>query len=85
MGGPVYQRLCGAIVTERTVLSSRETEVLELCAAGLYTSAIAKRLFISTETVRSHCSNIRQKLGARTITHAVAIAYRQGSITAEQA
>lgn len=44
-------------------LSSRELEVLTLLSKGYTNKEIAQELFISTNTVRVHISNIYQKLG----------------------
>lgn len=57
-------------------LSPREHEVLTLLAEGLNGQAIAKRLFLSPETVRTHVRNATAKLGARTRVQAVAIVVR---------
>lgn len=46
-------------------LSPREQEVLEWMAQGLSTKAIARRLRISPETVKSHLLRIYEKLEAR--------------------
>jgi DNA-binding NarL/FixJ family response regulator len=43
-------------------LTPREHEVLELLAAGLRTSAIARRLTLSEKTVRNHVSAVLSKL-----------------------
>ena len=45
------------------VLSARELEVLLLLDEHLATDEIAKRLFISEHTVRSHVKNLMRKLG----------------------
>ena len=45
-------------------LSARELEVLLLLDEHLGTDAIAKRLFISEHTVRSHVKSLLRKLGA---------------------
>jgi DNA-binding CsgD family transcriptional regulator len=44
-------------------LSRRETQVLDLLAAGCGTAAIAVRLFISRATVRNHVQHVLGKLG----------------------
>lgn len=59
-------------------LSRREYQVLQLVAEGLDNSAIAKILYLSVETVRTHVKNILRKLTARDRTHAVALAFRSG-------
>ena len=55
-------------------LSSREYEVLQKMSKGLSNAGIAKDLFISENTVKTHVSNILQKLNARRRTEAVRIA-----------
>lgn len=57
-------------------LSDRELEVLQLLADGLSGQAIAERLFLSPETVRTHVRNATAKLGARTRVQAVAMVVR---------
>src|SRR5437763_1304883 len=63
-------------------LSRREYQVLQLVAEGLENSAIAKLLFLSVETVRTHVKSILRKLSARDRTHAVTIAFRGGILVA---
>ena len=63
-------------------LSRREYQVLQLVAEGLENSAIAKLLFLSVETVRTHVKSILRKLSARDRTHAVTIAFRGGILIA---
>jgi DNA-binding CsgD family transcriptional regulator len=65
----------------RTELTAREREVLSLIASGLQTPVIAERLFVSTETVKSHVRNAMGKLGSHTRAHAVALALVTGQIT----
>jgi DNA-binding CsgD family transcriptional regulator len=67
----------------RSRLSAREREVMTLVAAGLQSADVAERLFLSTETVKSHVHNALGKLGARTRAHAVAIALVTGEIAWE--
>ena len=57
-------------------LTKREREVLRLLADGLRQDEIAEQLFISRKTVSTHVSNILRKLGVRTQTQAVALAFR---------
>ncbi|MFD2937761.1 response regulator transcription factor [Spirosoma flavum] len=42
-------------------LTARETEIVWYCANGLTTEAIAEKLFISTDTVKRHKDNIRER------------------------
>jgi DNA-binding CsgD family transcriptional regulator len=64
----------------RSALTAREREVVTLVASGLQGGDIAKRLFLSTETVKSHAQNAMAKLGVRTRAHAVAVALVTGQI-----
>ena len=68
----------------RQPLSRRELEVLELIADGLENQAIADRLYVSVETVRTHVKSILRKLSSRDRTHAVAIAFRSGVLVVDQ-
>lgn len=61
-------------------LSEREAEVLALMAEGLGNAAIAGRLVVGVETVRSHVAAVLRKLGARDRTHAVVLAYGRGLV-----
>jgi len=66
---------------EKEPLTRRERQVLELLALGLPNKAIAARLDISDQTVKSHVASICGKLGAANRTDAVRIAVRHGLIT----
>ncbi len=58
--------------------TKRELEVLALVADGYSTKEIARALWITEETVRTHVRRVLGKLDARTRAHAVSIAYRDG-------
>jgi DNA-binding CsgD family transcriptional regulator len=58
-------------------LSRRELEVLSLIAEGFSTREIARALWVTEETVKSHVRRMLHRLGARTRAHAVAIVYRE--------
>ncbi|MBV9217338.1 MAG: response regulator transcription factor [Acidobacteria bacterium] len=53
-------------------ISKRESEVLDLIAAGLSNQDIAERLFVSNSTVKTHVSNVLAKLDASRRTEAIA-------------
>lgn len=61
-------------------LTDREIEVLREVANGNRNRDIAKKLFISEETVKVHVKHIMEKLGATDRTQAVAIGVRRGII-----
>jgi DNA-binding NarL/FixJ family response regulator len=61
-------------------LSARQREILQMLADGMQTDAVADRLGLSTETVRTHTKRILAKLDASTRTQAVAIGIRHGLI-----
>ncbi len=56
-------------------LSEREIEVLRLFAAGLTNAAIARRLFVSQNTVKWYAKNIYRKLDVHSRAEALARAY----------
>jgi DNA-binding CsgD family transcriptional regulator len=63
----------------RSVLTSREEQVLELVAEGLTNGQIAERLYISAKTVSVHVSAILRKLDAPSRTAAAAIHRRSAA------
>jgi DNA-binding NarL/FixJ family response regulator len=60
------------------VLTERETEVLRLMADSMPNRAIARRLFVTEATVKTHVNNIFGKLGVGDRAAAVAWAFRSG-------
>ncbi len=59
-------------------LTEREKEVLGLIATGLNNREIAEKMVISEKTVKTHVSNILEKLGVQDRTRAAIWALKQG-------
>jgi two-component system nitrate/nitrite response regulator NarL len=59
-------------------LSSRERQLLELAAAGMTTDAIAGRLYLSPNTVKTYWRRLYEKLGTSDRGSAIAEAIRRG-------
>src|SRR5690606_36367119 len=59
-------------------LSAREREVLALVAKGTSNREIARELFISEATVKTHLTHLYAKLGVKDRAAAVAAAYERG-------
>jgi len=53
-------RIPGSVATKLTV---REKEVLELLVAGASTGEIARKLYLSQSTIKTHLARIAEKLG----------------------
>jgi len=62
----------------RQGLTQRESEILSFVVNGLSNRAIATKLVIGDETVKSHLRSIYRKLGVSDRTGAVATALREG-------
>ncbi|MCP2291003.1 response regulator [Nocardia amikacinitolerans] len=76
----VASRLMSRVRRPDTTLSPREIEVLRLVADGRSNRDIARELFLSETTVKSHLVHVYGKLGVRSRTSAVARAREQGAI-----
>jgi DNA-binding NarL/FixJ family response regulator len=82
-GSPLDPKAARVLLTNRrspgpdTQLTVREQEVLEMIGDGLPNKTIARRLGISERTVKSHLTNIYQRLGVPNRTQAAVWAQRQ--------
>jgi DNA-binding NarL/FixJ family response regulator len=65
-------------------LSAREQEILVLLADGLGVTPIARRLYISESTAKTHISKLYEKLGAANRAQAIMRAVQAGLIGADQ-
>lgn len=78
-GSPMSSNIARKIVSsfssdnnaELQKLSQREKEILDLLSKGLRYKEIADKLFLSTETVRTHIRNIYEKLQVNSRTDAI--------------
>jgi DNA-binding NarL/FixJ family response regulator len=64
-------------------LSDREQQVLALIAEGHPNGKIGRELHVSEHTVKTHVRHIMRKLGARSRTHVVTMAYRLGYLSTQ--
>jgi len=78
----VLELVDGALLLEEREsmprLTSREREIVDLVAEGRTNAEIAKRLWVSTATVRKHLENVYAKLGVHSRTAAVAFVRNSG-------
>ena len=77
----VAARLMGRIRNPSPALSPREVQLLELLATGMGNRAMAKQLFISEATVKTHLVHIYSKLGVDNRTAAIAVAAQRRIIS----
>ena len=67
----------------RPQLSPRESEILMLLAEGFGVSPIARKLFISESTAKTHIAKIYEKLGAANRAQAIMRAVQMGLLSSD--
>ncbi len=77
LASTVAARLVRRASSSRPSLTEREVQILQLLARGRANRELAKELFLSEATVKSHLSHIYAKLGVDSRTGAVAAAIEQ--------
>ncbi|MGW8375162.1 response regulator transcription factor [Streptomyces sp. ODS28] len=77
LSAPVAQRVMTNMRSPRPTLTARERDILGQLARGLSNRDIAKALFLSEATVKTHLGRIYDKLGVDTRAGAVAVAKEQ--------
>jgi DNA-binding CsgD family transcriptional regulator len=63
--------VCNIAIQQSLGITARELEILTLVARGLSNREIAAQLFVSENTVKTHCARAFDKLGAARRTQAV--------------
>ncbi len=74
----VLREQCG-LISSSFGLSAREAEIVEFLALGRSVPYIAESLFISENTVRTHCKNIYRKMGIHSKRELVDLVEKSGS------
>jgi DNA-binding CsgD family transcriptional regulator len=65
-------------------LTPRELEILTLIARGHSNAEIARDLWITEATVKTHVRRLLERIGARTRAHAVALGFCHGLLVARR-
>ena len=68
-------------VPDRFALTDDEKEILQLHADGMSVDEIAEEMEVSKATITNMKRMIFFKQGAKNVTHAVALAFREGDIS----
>jgi DNA-binding NarL/FixJ family response regulator len=83
VSGAVYQPLsppaaAAPVLLMQTDLTARELEILQLVAGGASNSQVARKLWVTEQTVKFHLSNTYRKLGVSNRTEAAHYAHVHG-------
>lgn len=75
-GAPMSMQIARRVLqsfypTQKSPLSERETEILQLLSDGLNYRSIAEKIFLSPHTIKSHIKNIYSKLHVHSRAEAV--------------
>lgn len=81
LGPAIQARLLDRMRRPTLSLTARELEVLNLVALGRSNDAIARELFLSRATVKSHLAHVYDKLGVQSRTEAIAVARQRGLLS----
>jgi DNA-binding NarL/FixJ family response regulator len=77
----VHRRLPSAISPEDLPLTGRELEILQLVASGSTNGEVARKLWVTEQTVKFHLRNIYRKLDVANRTQASHFAYANGLVS----
>lgn len=78
LGPTIAAKLLDRLRRPEISLTQREFEVLGMVARGHSNDAIARELFLSRSTVKSHLAHVYDKLGVQSRTEALAVARERG-------
>lgn len=78
ISGIILHEFLASIPEEKSELSSREKEILQLIAEGKSSKDIGEMIFVSSKTVDAHRKNIMDKLELRTIPELTKYAIKSG-------
>jgi DNA-binding NarL/FixJ family response regulator len=73
----------GGVAVDDLPLTAREVEILTLVARGATNGDVARRLWVTEQTVKFHLRNIYRKLNVTNRTHASHLAFASGLVRAE--